>query len=274
MTEIPEIKSLFNHALKHAFEKRKVFFLGSVLVLCGFFFLFCHLIGLLMGKWATWSLTVFALFLCLIPLLAAQVVLVHTYAKERMNESFSLRVVFTECWEQMGTAAMLGLPLLLGSILATLLLGVFILLIKIPVIGIFFSVVLSFGPYLLLICTFILGIAALCLFFFIVPALSLKKNQPLQTLLSTPIKSARADVFSTVVFLFIGIFPPLVLGKILYAVGHLTHWLYFTDAPFVGFFQNFFLFLPFVFLWTPALLFFFNFATEVFLFREKETSTY
>lgn len=261
------VKDAFNKTFRSSYTSSGMLFLAIILVLCGMIILFCRTVGLLMGNWGLWSMTFFAVLLSAIPMQATALILMRLHANE---EGKTLKQFVFDSWERISTAALLALPILLAMIVMSMCVGVFLLLKEIPILGAFFAVVLAFAPYLLVVGSLLLLISEIFLCFFIIPRLAFTPSLSMQELFSSGIRALKADPFTHLALLVIGLLPAFVWGWLLWCAFVWTKGMYLLDQSLLeGMLQDFFLMIPALVLWAPALQFFFYFSAEVFRMRSK-----
>ncbi|MBY0529327.1 MAG: hypothetical protein K2P51_03965 [Rhabdochlamydiaceae bacterium] len=265
-----ELEHLFNRALQFTFSRKKLLFTAPVLILCGLVVVFCKSLARGSGNWIALSLTFLPIFICSALLITAGIVLTRVYHHEVKNLSFSFRRTFRESWDLMVQVAYLTLPLILGYFVLWTLLGVFYLLKEIPGIGDFLGVVLSFGPFLLLLGSFVLSLLSVTLLFFLTPAVALRSSAQFQVF-ETLLKRFRSSPFSNGVFFILGILPVIVVVAMMMLAALVTGKSYFmAEHSFASAVQLFFIMLPFSILLSPAVIFFFNFSAESHVWMQRK----
>jgi hypothetical protein len=143
-----------------------------------------------------------------------------------------------------------------------MLLGMFYLLKGIPFLGNILGVILSFGPFLLLLGFFAVCFASILTLFCVTPFIALKSSTPTEVFESVW-KRLKTNPFSNFSLLFLGLIPLLFLCGLMALAAVVTGKSYFEaeKAIEVGF-QWFFIMLPFAILLAPPVVFFFNFSAE------------
>jgi hypothetical protein len=166
--------------------------------------------------------------------------------------------------------AYLSLPLILAYFVLWLLLGVFYLLKAIPGIGDALGVVLSFGPFILLLGSFCLSVLSVTLLFFFTPAIALKSSAQFE-MFADLLKKLRTHVFSHAVFFVLGLLPLIFVVGLMILAAFLTGKSYFmAERTFASVVQLFFIMLPFSVLLSPAVIFFFNFSAESHVWMQRQ----
>lgn len=151
--------------------------------------------------------------------------------------------------------------------------GIFYLLKSLPMIGEGIGILLSFGPFLLVLASLLLGLFSLLVLFYATPHIALKKQ--VQFYIAEEILDRlKISPFSNIILLLIGLAPVLVCVGFLTLAAYLTGLGYVTAKAVLGVsLQWFFIMIPFSLLLTPFVVFFFNFATESFgLFSRRTRS--
>ncbi|MCP5506000.1 MAG: hypothetical protein H7A38_03855 [Chlamydiales bacterium] len=265
-----ELEHIFNRALRFSFSKKKLLFMFPVLVICGLMLVFCRALAVGSGQWVVLSLTFLPIFLSSGLLLAAGVVLARVYHHEVKMIPLSFKKILAQSWELLIGVSYLTLPLLLAYLFLWMLMGVFYLLKEIPALGDVLGVILSFGPFLLVLGSLLLSFFNFLLLFFATPHIALKSKLKLK--LAEEIYSRfRENLFSNIALFVMGLIPLLLGVGILSLAAFLTGVNFFikTETLAVAL-QWFFVMIPFCAMLTPGILFFFNFAVESYALLQKK----
>lgn len=265
-----EIEHIFNRALRFSFSKKKLLFMFPVLVICGLMLVFCRALAVGAGQWVVLSLTFLPIFLSSGLLLAAGVVLARVYHHEVKMIPLSYKKILAESWELLIGVSYLTLPLLLAYLFLWMLMGIFYLLKEIPALGDVLGVILSFGPFLLVLGSLLLSFFNLFLLFFATPHIALKSRLKLK--LAEEIYSRfKENLFSNIALFVVGLIPLLLGVGILSLAAFLTGMNFFikTETLAVAL-QWFFVMIPFCAMLAPGILFFFNFAVESYALIQKK----
>ncbi len=172
--DFQELSFIFNRALALTFSKKKLFFVFCVLALSGLLVVFFRGLALHAGHWVQLSLTFLPIFLCTGILLSMGILLIRIYHDEIKKGGANYFNIFSRSWEIIIGASYFAIPIILGYLLLWMLLGIFFLLGEVPAVGEFFSVILSFAPFLINLGTLILCLLSLSLLFFISPLIAFK----------------------------------------------------------------------------------------------------
>ena len=169
------IERMFTQAWR-GINKRKLLIAFFALALCGLITVFSRVLAFNSGKWVTLSLSFFPIFLSAGILFALGVLLIKMYVQEKAREAKSIFMIVGESWKTMLSIAYVTFPLFLVYLLFWLCLGVFFLMKSIPGVGNFMGVMLSFGPFILILASLILAFINILFLFFITPMISLSKQ--------------------------------------------------------------------------------------------------
>ena len=153
------------------------------------------------------------------------------------------------------------LPILAYLLLWTVL-GIFFLLKEVPIFGDFFSVVLSFGPFLLIFGSLLLCLSNLGLLFFVAPMAAFQslKNSSLKTRVQEILVK---KLLTALILLTVALIPTLIVGSLLSLAAIMTHESFLVSKRSLTVaLEWFFIMLPFCAILSPAVVFFFNFAAE------------
>jgi hypothetical protein len=268
-----DIQKIFNRAFLHSFSRQKLLFTFFVLVSCGLLAVFCRGLGVLSGNsWISLSLAFLPIFLSALILLFSSVLVIRIYHDEVKNKQSTFLSVFKKSLDVMLSAASIGLPLVLIYLLFWITLGVFFLLKEIPSLGQSLSVIFAFAPFLLILGSLILTILALFLLFFVSPIIALKAGEKFE-IFNSITKRLKNNVLASIIFFSLGILPLAFVTALLVIAAYLTDYSYLPSGSVLNIvMQWFFIMVPFAFVLSPAVVFFFNFAAESFVFSNKHTN--
>lgn len=268
--ELSDIQFSFNRALSLTFDKKKLFVVATILLLCGLMITFFRGVSLHTGQWVRLSLTFIPVFLCAGVLLSTGVLLIRIYHNEIKKRNTSYRNIVSHSWDIILGTAYLSVPIVLSYLLLWMLLGVFFLLNEIPVFGQFLGMILAFAPFLLNLGTLALCVLSVALLFFVTPAVALKGLNRIQ-LSQLIAKRFYQDVFFNLLFAGIALLPLIILFGLLSLTAAMTGAICYTcDHPIYNTLQWFFMMTPFMILLSPAVVFFFNFAAESHVLLQRQ----
>ena len=266
---LDDIKFTFNRALFLNFSKLQLMLTFATLALCGVFIVFFRGLSFDTTPWLALSLTFTPIFICSGVLLSLGVLLIRIYHDQIKGREVNLKKLLASSWEVVIGASYFAVPILLSYLLLWMLLGVFVLLGNIPVVGLLFNTVLIFAPFLInlvAICLILLNIALL---FYLAPILALKGFNRLQVS-RTLVQRFDKDIFTNLLLLVVGLLPLLFVIAVLTAAAFLTGSLCSNcDTVLNTMLLWFFIMLPFTALLSPAVIFFFNFAAESHVLMHK-----
>lgn len=259
-----EIEEIFNRAWRFAFSRQKFFLVFSALLACGVLVVFCKTLSFSAGPWVTMSLSFLPVFLCTGVMLGTGVLLNRIYYHEIKGNSIHFRKLFMDSFETFMGAAYLSLPMALSYLFLWTLMGIFYLLKSLPMVGEGIGILLSFGPFLLVLASLLLGLFSLLILFYATPHIALKKQVHF-TVAEEILERLKVSPFANILLLLVGISPLLVCVGFLTLAAFLTGLGYVTGKAVLAVsLQWFFIMIPFALLLTPFVVFFFNFATESF----------
>jgi len=264
-----EIEPIFNRALKFSFSKKKLLFVFPLLVLCGVLIVLCHTLAVGTNHWMCVSLAFLPSFICVGILMGAGVPLIRIYHNELKKKTFSYRKTVSQCLDLILGISSFAIPLILAYLVLWMILGIFYLFKEIPIIGHTLGVVLSFGPFLLILGSLVLSAVGLFLLFFVTPQVSLKSTMG-WSLAEDFFVRFKMEVFTHLIFLTFGIIPLLIVVGFLILAATLTGLTYLTsERTWAIALQWFFIMIPFAAGLSPAVIFFFNFSAESFACMQK-----
>lgn len=259
---LEEVQYIFNRAVLGAANKAKLFLTFVVLALCGVLVVFFRGVAVDSSPWLALSLIFLPIFICTGILLSLGILLIRIYHDEIKDRAVSYRKTLERSWEVVIGSSYFSVPIILCYLLLWMLLGIFVLLSKIPNIGEFFSIVLAFGPFLINLGSLLLVIVSLSMLFYVAPVLALKGFNRIQVS-RVLVERFKRDIFSNLFLLCIAVFPLFTVIGVLTASALLTGSFYYNfDNPLHTVLIWFFTMIPFTALLSPIVVFFFNFAAE------------
>jgi hypothetical protein len=257
-----EIEQIFNRASRFIFSRHKLVFTFLILTFCGLMMGCFRTLAQGTNDWVAINMNFLPIFFCSAVLLAAGILLSRIYHHEVKRLPVSYLKTLSVSKDLMVAIAYLAVPILMAYLILWTVLGIFYLLQEIPLIGKALGVIFSFGPFLLLLGTFILGALSILVLFFVTPAVALKSSVQVEILKSVAAK-LRFSPLSNLALLFIGILPLVLTGAFVAIAAILTGQNYMlANGSLASSLKWFFLALPFSALLSPAVIFFFNFAIE------------
>lgn len=267
--DLIDIQNAFNRAWIHSFSIKKLITVFIVLLLCGLLVIFFRGLAIHTGDWIALSLTFLPLFLCSGVLLSLGVVLIRFYHDEIKKREISLRKIVGKSLEVIAGTAYLSVPIILIYLMLWMFLGIFFLLSDTPGIGGFFSVILSFAPFLLNLGALLLSVLSLSLLFFVTPIIALKGINHMQLTMILTSRFQR-NLFISLCLAIVSVFPLILLSGILLLAAVMTGSVcYVCEEPMYLILQWFFIMIPFTAILSPAVVFFFNFSAEAHLLLQR-----
>jgi hypothetical protein len=260
---------IFNRALFSTFIKKKLLMVFCVLALSGLLVVFFRGLAWNAGEWVKLSLTFLPIFLCSGILLSTGIFLIRIYHNEIKQRSTTYTEILAKSWEVIIGASYFSIPIILTYLLLWMLLGIFVLLREIPAVGEFFSVILSFAPFLINLGALLLCLVSLLMLFFVTPIIALK-GMDRGLVFQVIVKRMEKDPFSNIVLVLLALLPLLFILGLLILSAILTKFIYLNhDSLPEIVLEWFFIMLPFTAILTPSVIFFFNFAAESHALMQK-----
>ncbi len=257
-----EVEAIFNRALKFTFARRKLLFTIPILIFCGLISMCFRALDSKTNDWLSISTAFMPLFFCAAVLLVMGIFLTRIYHDEVKGLAISYRNTLNVSKTLMVEIAYLALPVILAYLALWTLLGIFYLFKEIPSIGDGLGIILSFGPFLLLLGSFILILLSVSLLFFVTPSVSLKSSVQMEVFQGV-FKRLCFNPFTNIALLFLGLLPLILIAGLMTIAAIMTGKSYAAaEHPFAVSLEWFFIMIPFAALLTPAVIFFFNFAAE------------
>ncbi len=257
-----DLEKGFNRAALLSFSERKLALAFPALLLCGILSVFCRAVAYEASEWVAMSLAFLPILLSSGILLALGVLLVRLHHHEAKQLSLDFKKLIGSSTDLViGTFYLAILPVLVYLFL-WILLGVFFLLREIPLVGDFFSIIFSFGPFLLIFGSLFLCLFNLGLLFFVAPAAALQSLQK-APLAKRVLEVLSKKLFSSLILFLIALIPIGIVGGILSLAAILTNVNFsIAERSLSVALEWFFIMLPFSAILSPVVVFFFNFAAE------------
>ncbi len=232
-----------------------------VLVLCGILTVFCRAVAFEASDWIAMSLAFLPILLSSGILLALGVLLIRIHIHEVKSLHLSFRRLIAGSVDLIMGTSYLSIPPILAYLFLWMALGFFYLLGEIPGIGDFFSVVLAFGPFLLIFGSLLLCLFNLGLLFFVAPAAA---YQPLRrtSLAKRVLALFQGRLLSSIALFLLALVPIILVSGLLSLSALLTNINIAPEKSLSVAVEWFFIMIPFSAVLTPAVIFFFNFAAE------------
>lgn len=257
-----ELEYIFNRSLKFTFSKRKLMFTVPILILCGLIIVCFRALGTKSNDWIAVSMTFLPIFFSSTLILAFGIFLTRIYHHEVKGLEVSYKETLATSKNLMVEIVYLVFPMILVYLLLWIVLGIFYLFKEIPVVGDALGVILSFGPFLLILGSYILSVINLAMLFFVTPSVSFKSSAQMEVFQGV-LKRLRFSPFSNLALMAISLFPLILITGLMLIAAIATGNSYVSaENPFAIGVEWFFIMLPFSALLTPAVIFFFNFSAE------------
>jgi len=265
-----EVEHAFNRALKFTYSRRKLLFTIPILIFCGLIIVCFRALGAKANDWLAVSMTFLPIFFSFAVLLAAGIILIRIYHHEVKGLPIGYKKTLGASKDLMVEVAYLAVPMVLLYLILWTLLGIFYLFKEIPVIGDALGVILSFGPFLLLLGSFLLSILSLAVLFFVTPCVAFKSSAQFEVLRSV-LKRLQFSPFSNLALMLLGLLPLILITGLMTIAAIMTgkNYVAADNPPTIGL-EWFFIMLPFSALLAPVVIFFFNFSAEAHVLMVKK----
>lgn len=240
-----------------------------VLVLCGILIVFCRAVAYDASNWIAMSLAFLPILLSSGVLLALGVLLIRIHIHEVKGLHLGFRRLIAGSVDLIMGTSYLSIPPIMAYLFLWMALGLFYLLQEIPGIGDFFSVVLAFGPFLLIFGSLLLCLFNLGLLFFVAPAAAFQPYKRF-SLAKRVLTLFQGRILSSFSLFLLALLPISLVVGLLILSALLTNSA--PDRPLSVALEWFFIMLPFCAVVTPAVIFFFNFAAESYQLLQPKTS--
>ena len=261
---------IFNRALAFTFSKKKLLFVFFVLAMSGLLVVFFRGLALHAGQWVQLSLTFLPIFICAGILLSMGILLIRIYHDEIKQKEVNYWKTLSRSWEILMGASYFAIPIIFSYLLLWMLLGIFVLLSEIPMVGDFFGAVLSFAPFLINLGTLVLCLLSLAILFFAAPLIAFKGLEGAK-IFNLTIKRLEKDPFTNFILILLALLPLALILTLLVLAAALTGTMCLNcNNSLQTVIKWFFIMLPFTAFLTPAVIFFFNFAAEAHVMMQKQ----
>jgi hypothetical protein len=267
-----DVEKAFSRAILLSFSKKKMMLTFPVLGLCGILTVFCRAVAFEASDWIAMCLAFLPILMSSGILLALGVLLIRIHVHEVKGLRLSFQRLITGSMDLILSTAYLSMPPLLAYLFLWIAMGIFFLLKEIPGIGDFFSVVLAFGPFLLIFGSLLLCLFNLGLLFFVAPTAALHPFKRI-SLAKQVFGFFQGNLLSSIALFLLAMVPIVLMTGLLSLSALLTNVSFLTmDKSLTVALEWFFIMLPFCAILTPAVIFFFNFAAECHQLLQPKTS--
>ena len=257
-----DIERAFNRAVTLSFSKKKAALAFPTLVLCGILIVFCRAAAYEASGWLAMSFIFLPILFSSGVLLALGVLLIRIHHHEAKQLKLGIKELLAASIDLIVGVSYLSMLPIVVYLCLWILMGIFLLLQGIPGIGHFFSVIFSFGPFLLIFGSMLLCILNVGLLFFLAPAAALQSLKTV-SLAKKIFESLRKKLLSSIVFFFIAFLPLAMVAALLCWAAQLTDVNFLiADRSLSVALEWFFIMLPCCAILTPFVIFFFNFSAE------------
>jgi len=267
-----EFEQMLHSAARHTISKKKIIYTALVLLACSLFMIFAMAVSLYTGSWVSSGLYFVPFFLSLSLLMALGVIVIRRYHDEIKERDVALKDLVLNSWSTVLGALSLFVPVILGYLALWMGQGIFLVCASIPFLGQFFATIFAFVPFLLNVATLLLGIGVLYLLFCVTPILSLT-NLFQQGQFTQVFRQAIQMGFTRALF-FVSALTPLLISLLILSMSFSMTMALLAEQQAIldRVLQWFFIMVPFSMLLSPAVIFFFNFATEAHVYIHKQSA--
>lgn len=260
---INQIEHRYNRALKYCISKLKFFSVFFILFISSFVLIFFNYLSNQLDEKMVVSLAFIAVLFLFGVLLSMGVFLIRVYYHEVKQLKIHFLKILQDSWQMMIKAFYICVPVIFVCLSLWLVLFLFSFLSQIPSIGSLFV----FGPYLLLFLALMLLMCNIIFLFFITPIIALSKNEKF---ISESLKRMKYNYFYNMVSFIIAVIPLGVILGFLYLAKVLSQVFEISPVdPFSLAVRSVFIFAPVCAIITPFVIFFFNFAAEMYQLYKK-----
>ncbi|NDD58550.1 MAG: hypothetical protein EBZ47_04750 [Chlamydiae bacterium] len=264
-----ELDPLLYRSFSFCVSKRKILFTLPIVSLSGLIYTSFRTLSSGTSEWIQLSFSFLPVFVIASLLLAAGLILIRAYHNEIKGIPFSYRKLTAQSWDLMVAFVYFTLPLTMLYVVLWSLVGFFYLFKEIPWIGPLVSFILSFMPLLLVLTFILLSIAYIAVIFFFSPAVALKSECSLQMLKSYFV-SSRRNLLNFVSLLLVALLPILgVLGLLFISSAVISSGQEISNSAFTSTAHSLLNSFVYSVFCTPAVIFFFNFSAESYVFIKK-----
>lgn len=264
-----DIEKAFNRAALFSLSKKKAGLVFPVLIFCGILIVFCRAAAYEASGWLSMSFIFLPILFSSGILLSLGVLLVRIHHHEAKQLKLGLKELLQASMDLILGISYLAIIPILVYLCLWILMGIFLLLQGIPGVGLFFSVVFAFGPFLLIFSSMLLCLFNIGLLFFIAPAAALQSLQAV-SLAKKVFATIQKKLFSCIVLFLIGSLPLILAASFLCFAARVTGLNFLIGERSLSVaLEWFFIMLPFCAILTPFVVFFFNFSAESYQLLER-----
>ncbi len=257
------MKEPFNRALKQSFCWSKWIGCSVSIVVIGLIFLFFGTLAASSAGWLKATLGLLPLFLSVGLFCSLGVILVKLYDDELQRKKSTLLSVAKDSLQLLLGTSYITIPLFVLFIVLWIFLGLYQLLSYTPLFGSFIGVTLSFVPFLIYVALFLILAISVITLFYLVPPVAINGWEG-REIIKQKLTEILVDPFNHGKYLLIALIPPTISLFILLWSARMAK-LHFKEVEIDLFaVQWVIVLIPFAALLAPSVLFFFNFAHEIY----------
>lgn len=261
-----QIEEAFSRSWGAVISLKYFLFVFPCVFACGALTILCWGLSYHTTPWISVTLQFVPLFVASAVLMTVGIVVSRLYIDKIQRQSTDISSLLLRAVHILRSIAIFAFPLLCLYLICWVGMGALFLLKLLPWVGEFLSIFLSIGPFVFILCSLLVAVMSLALSFFLSPILAVQQTSVQQILAQI----WQGRILTGVVFFLIAAFPLAVSTLLLVSSAMLTDTAFFlTDSSLFIVMQRILLLLPCSFLVSPAIVFFFHFATESFLLCKR-----
>ncbi|MEM8628805.1 MAG: hypothetical protein AAGF04_01850 [Chlamydiota bacterium] len=260
--EFSDLENAFNRSMHFAFCRSKILFTFPFLLLCAAIFAFCRAICLHADPWIALSMLFAPFLLSSGVFLSLGILLMRMYYHDVKRLPYTIRKMLTLSFDVLVASAYFSVPLFLGYVFLSMVLGIFMALRLLPYLGAEMGALFAFGPFFLILSSLLLCLGNFIFLFWGTPIFALHTGKQKERGLLV-LRAFSQKTFRLLAFFFIGSLPIFLVGLLLGGAAQLTSLSYLRDLDGIWLVVSWFLIsLPVAWILSPFVIFFFHFAAE------------
>jgi len=261
---INQFLNIIKRAFLYSFNKKKLFFTYPFLIICGFFVIFFKAVSFGGDNWIDLCLIFMPILLSISVLYILGVFLSKIYYLEVKKMKVSYREVIKTSINSIIHTLHISLPPILLFLIIWIFFGLLVMVKEIPHVGKFIGSLIFIAPFFLVLLSILITIASFLLLFFATPVIALKLQNVFE-ILKEVFKNFKKNIFVCSINFVVAISFSFIVFLILLSSFVITQkCFYIPYDKFDTILQWLSCIAIFVFTISPFVIFFFNFAIEIF----------